>query len=48
LAEKKKSMDVVVREEKWLEKKLAVRGEQITMLRQRLKNGWADEEKSEV
>jgi len=48
LAEKKKSMAVVVKEEKWLEKKMAVRREQITMLRQRLKNGWADEEKSEV
>eukprot|EP00986_Skeletonema_menzelii_P004911 scaffold1713_cov145-Skeletonema_menzelii.AAC.12 len=47
LAEKKKSMDVVAKEEKWLEKKLAVREEQITMLSQRLKNGWADE-KSEI
>ena len=43
LAEKKKSMDVIAKEEKWLEKKLAVRDEQITMLSQRLKEGWADE-----
>jgi hypothetical protein len=43
LTEKKKSMDVVAKEEKWLDKKLAVRKEQITMLSQRLKDGWADE-----
>lgn len=43
LAEKKKSMDVVVKEEQWLEKKLAIRDEQIELLSQRLQNGWADE-----
>lgn len=43
LEEKKKSMDVVVKEEEWLEKKLAIRDEQIELLSQRLENGWADE-----
>lgn len=47
LAEKKKSLDVVSTEEKWLEKKRAVRAEQIMLLNTRLKNGWEDE-KSEA
>mmetsp|Transcript_42409 Transcript_42409/g.76444 ORF Transcript_42409/g.76444 Transcript_42409/m.76444 type:complete len:290 (+) Transcript_42409:114-983(+) len=47
LAEKKKSLDVVSTEEKWLEKKRAVRAEQIKLLNTRLKNGWEDE-KSEA
>ncbi|KAL3780840.1 hypothetical protein HJC23_011089 [Cyclotella cryptica] len=47
LAEKVKSLDVVVKEESWLEKRREVRDEQIKMLNQRLKNGWEDE-KSEI
>lgn len=47
LAEKKKSLDVIVKEESWLEKKLAVRDDQVTKLNERLKNGWSDE-KSEI
>ena len=47
LAEKKKSLDVVSTEEKWLEKKRAVRAEQIKLLNTRLKNGLEDE-KSEA
>ena len=47
LTEKKKSLDVIAKEEKWLEKKLDIREEQISMLSQRLQNGWADE-KSEI
>ncbi|KAL7518886.1 hypothetical protein ACHAWX_003690 [Stephanocyclus meneghinianus] len=47
LAEKMKSLDVVLKEESWLEKRREVRDEQIKMLNQRLKNGW-DDEKSEV
>ena len=47
VAEKRKSLDVVAKEENWLEKKRGVRAEQIKMLVQRLKNGWNDE-KSEV
>lgn len=47
LVEKKKSLDVISTEEKWLEKKRAVRAEQMKMLKQRLDNGW-DDEKSEV
>lgn len=43
LAEKKKSLDVVSKEESWLENKRGIRDEQIKMLRQRLKNGWVDE-----
>mmetsp|Transcript_2339 Transcript_2339/g.4979 ORF Transcript_2339/g.4979 Transcript_2339/m.4979 type:complete len:284 (-) Transcript_2339:243-1094(-) len=46
LAEKKKSLDVVTTEETWLEKKRAVRAEQIEMLNTRLEKGW-DDEKSE-
>lgn len=47
LAEKKKSLDVVSTEEKWLERKRAVRNEQIRMLNQRIEHGW-DDEKSEA
>ena len=47
LVEKKKSLDVVAKEESWLEKRRAVRDKQIKMLNQRLKNGWEDE-KSEI
>jgi hypothetical protein len=36
-----------VKEESWLEKKLAVRDDQVTKLNERLKNGWSDE-KSEI
>jgi hypothetical protein len=47
LAEKRKSLDVILKEESWLERKLTVRGDQIKMLNQRLKKGW-DDEKSEI
>ncbi len=47
LAEKKKSLDVVSTEEKWLEKKRGVRAQQIKMLNLRLEKGW-DDEKSEA
>ena len=47
LAEKKKSLDVVTTEEKWLERKREVRGKQIKLLNGRLEKGWEDE-KSEV
>lgn len=47
IAEKRKSLDVVSTEEKWLEKKRAVRAEQVTALNERLENGWADE-KAEI
>ena len=47
LAEKKKSLDVLSTEEKWLEKKRVVRKEQIKLLNQRLTKGW-DDEKSEA
>ncbi|KAL7507117.1 hypothetical protein ACHAXN_004323 [Cyclotella atomus] len=43
LAEKKNSLDVVTKEESWLEKRREVRDKQIKMLNQRLKNGWEDE-----
>lgn len=45
--EKRKSLDVVSTEEKWLEKKRVVRAEQMKLLNQRLKKGWGDE-KSEA
>lgn len=44
LAEKQKSLDVVRTEEAWLEKKCAVRVQQIKMLNARLKKGWDDEQ----
>jgi len=47
LAEKKKSLDVVLTEENWLEKKRAVRSKQMKLLQKRLDKGWVDE-KSEV
>lgn len=47
LEEKKKSLDVVSTEEKWLEKKQVVRVEQIKLLNKRLQKGWGDE-KSEA
>lgn len=47
LAEKKKSLDVVLTEEKWLEKKRAVRSKQMKLLQKRLDKGWGDE-KSEA
>lgn len=47
LAERRKSLDVVATEEKWLEKRRAVRAKQIKMLKDRLERGW-DDEKSEV
>lgn len=47
LEEKKKSLDVVSTEEKWLEKKQVVRAEQIKLLNKRLQKGWGDE-KSEA
>jgi hypothetical protein len=47
IAEKKKSLDVVLTEEKWLEKKRVVRAEQIKLLNGRLEKGWADEKKLE-
>lgn len=47
LAEKKKSLDVVSKEESWLENRRGIRDEQIKMLSQRLKNGWEDEEAEE-
>jgi len=43
LEEKKKSLDVVSTEEKWLEKKQAVRAEQIKLLTNRIEKGWGDE-----
>lgn len=46
IEEKKKSLDVVSTEEKWLEKKRVVRDEQIKLLKKRIENGW-DDEKSE-
>mmetsp|Transcript_5574 Transcript_5574/g.12212 ORF Transcript_5574/g.12212 Transcript_5574/m.12212 type:complete len:305 (-) Transcript_5574:334-1248(-) len=47
VAERKKSLDVVSTEEKWLERKRVVRDEQIRMLNMRLEKGW-DDEKSEA
>ncbi|KAL7550805.1 hypothetical protein ACHAWF_014011, partial [Thalassiosira exigua] len=47
LAEKKKSLDVILTEEKWLEKKRVVRAEQTKLLNSRLENGWGDE-KAEI
>ena len=43
LVEKKKSLDVVLKEESWLEKRRNVRSEQINMLNRRLEKGWDDE-----
>lgn len=43
IEEKKKTLAKTAREEEWLEKKRSVRSEQIKMLNQRLKKGWADE-----
>ena len=43
IEEKKKTLAKTAREESWLEKKRSVRSEQIKMLNQRLKKGWADE-----
>lgn len=43
IEEKKKTLAKTVREEEWLEKKNKIRSEQIKMLNQRLKKGWADE-----
>lgn len=47
LTEKKKSLDVVLKEVGWLEKKTVVREEQIKLLNHRLEKGW-DDEKCEV
>ena len=43
IEEKKKTLAKTAREESWLEKKRSVRSEQMKMLNQRLKKGWADE-----
>lgn len=43
IEEKKKTLAKTAREEVFLEKKRSVRSEQIKMLNQRLKKGWADE-----
>ena len=46
IEEKKKTLAKTAREEEWLEKKQKVRNEQIKMLNQRLKKGWADEKQA--
>ena len=46
IEEKKKTLAKTAREEEWLEKKRSVRSEQIKMLNQRLKKGWADEKQA--
>lgn len=46
IEEKKKTLSKTAREEEWLEKKRSVRSEQIKMLNQRLKKGWADEKQA--
>jgi predicted nucleic acid-binding Zn-ribbon protein len=44
LEEKKKAWQVAEKEETWLKERKALRLEQQKLLRQRLKNGWPDEE----
>jgi len=44
LEEKKKSLDVVQKEEDWLVKRVALREEQNGMLKERLEKGWDDED----
>jgi len=48
LEEKKKSLDVIEKEEDWLKARVELRGEQERLLKKRLTDGWDDEKKADV